>query len=1775
MSAEAFALRGVVVVDERDAEKKLVNLEQQAEKTYIALNRLSAGRTGTRVKSDEAMGRQLQRLEQDLGKARVDVERRVANQTLQIRKATSVAEVREATRLAQAQAKEKTKIERAQLSEASRNARTEAQLQSRESIQFITITARAKAQVERDLSRDLTRLELERNREAERMNRLSVQQKGRLEIEAARQRGRVERDEAQKRVRLERDTQRQIEAMERDAERSRRASMARLDQAAKAAAAQRAREAREQTRLEQQTAKAMDGQRKQRATARSNLAGSAGDGASVAGASVLAGLGAAANEAIEFDRSLRNVNSIAQLTNKQLSQLSDSLMVLASDKNVRQGPKDLADALIDVYSVGFKGAKALEILKMSAYGAAAGATDVKTAVDALTGVLMSGVKGGNNAKVALDTLFQTVLDGKVNFTELNGALGQTLPFLKAGGVSLQEYGAYMAVATSQSQKAEFATNNFNNLISKLAAPPKEAAKQFDALGIKYGFAEIQGKGLSAKMTEILAKTKGQDDALKKLFPDMQAFSGAQTALTGKMARYNEELDKHKKSSAGAGAAALALSKQNEGGAYEMDRFIVNLKTFAILTGDTVIPALNTLLRSTKPIFDAFRSLSPETRETTVKLVAFGAVLLLVGGRAKAAVDIYTTLKTATIAVRATTVGATLATNAQTVATGRLGVGLGALRARMIATTAATAAQTAGFWSLSAAGSSSVTRLIRAFGPWGVALAAIAVTVWGIRTAIIGTKDAGTMSADALIKKWGILGSVWVKGGDALGRVLNFLNRAALQKGDNAEAQSLALSKKMSAPGIQRAPKSKAFLNAHPGYVDGSHSSGLERVPKDGYIAELHKNEAVLTAPEAAKWRRRKSELTRNIGDLQSQIDTRQIANSKTKGRSKDTQLLEWRIQLRDLKTELRDVKRELGETTRTAVAATRRMVKTQIDELGNASKSWRDYAQSIEIAADKRIDALKATREAAAVSVQGLESRLVDSGAMSEKGVAQGFYSRVAKLERLLNSKPLDALYATSRAASKRANERANGYDGRAESLQNAASSSGGSGSEPGFTSPQRASLLGSRVASVAEQTVAKRAGTDIGGKCLFWVQMVLQRTLKGAELAAFKRIAFGVGSAKNAGNNLKQAGLAKSFAEVGYDGLRPGDVLFDNQGKNGHAGIYAGKGRVAENNGKRGKSGAQKMSDVHKFVRGIDMVYRPGGWGTQEEVARKAKSTLPTKVVARQGIENAPVVAVDAPSFARVLAQFNLKTLAPLLTKQPKPGDSNEMRRGMLLDLAKLTPALHTEAAQRGFSGDKAVVWVKEVQSALYDLANFAEKPLVDKAQAEKNKAATERRDEARKNVFAEGNSRASQFDLSESLLAQGKSFDEINAALDEQQRLLTRIDELKSAGYKDNEAKRLAVDAQAIDRSNQARADAVEWLQKQQMSVDDVSEVMEKQTALSDICRESQERLSEALRATDGNASDLQSALDAMPETLKQVIAASEAAGASAAGLQSKYAGFFEMLSQARSQVMRRRADEADLPQREGQSASGSRFGEISDDLDYRARMALTFDDKKRRTLDLESEMKRQGLPFEPADIEAVVNKDLWVSKVEGLTSGLHSIFQDSFSNIEGGFSGMCDNVLGSFTKMLQQMAAQYLANFVMQQMFGAFTGGVGAMGGDVAKLGMAPIGPQPLASGMAQVPRDNFPAILHKNEAVLNAAQAESWRQQQQAKEVAIAGNSVSARRESSASHGNASQLSAGDVHIHLHGPTNVNANDRQAFAGELMGQRLPRRELQRRVQRGMTG
>lgn len=385
------------------------------------------------------------------------------------------------------------------------------------------------------------------------------------------------------------------------------------------------------------------------AQARARIAGGmltdrASTGATLGGAAVIGAAAFSAKSYVDFDRALRNVNTVAQVTETELQGIGDAVLRLSSDPNIRKGPQDLAGGLYDIYSSGKTGKEALDILKVSALGASAGLTDTKTAAGVLLSVLQSGIGGVNGSQQAMDVLFKTVDRGRLSFGDLASSAGNILPTLAKAGIPLQEYGAYLAVATKQGQSASDATNDLLNLIQKIANPSDEAKKVFDKLGIAYGFSALQGKGLSGVLEDIQKKTGGNADAIAALFKDMQAQRGAMTGLTNAGANLRDELAQQNKAFDGAGAAAKAMAKQNQGAAYEADLLTKDLQNLAIQAGQALAPALRDLVGQTREALQWFNDLDKGTQTNIIKFGLLSGAGLILIGRIKDCVQIVKALK---------------------------------------------------------------------------------------------------------------------------------------------------------------------------------------------------------------------------------------------------------------------------------------------------------------------------------------------------------------------------------------------------------------------------------------------------------------------------------------------------------------------------------------------------------------------------------------------------------------------------------------------------------------------------------------------------------------------------------------------------------------------------------------------------------------------------------------------------------------------------------------------------------------------------------------------------------------------------------------------------------------------------------------------------------------------------------------------------------------------------------------------------------------------------
>src|SRR5690606_2299601 len=111
----------------------------------------------------------------------------------------------------------------------------------------------------------------------------------------------------------------------------------------------------------------------------------AGAGVVLGLAAVVLGLGGAALAAVEFEKNMRNVNSLPLESDARLSSLSRSVLEIA--RQVPQTAENLAEGLYDIASSGFEGAEGLMVLEASAVAASAGLTTTAVSAGVVTSVL--------------------------------------------------------------------------------------------------------------------------------------------------------------------------------------------------------------------------------------------------------------------------------------------------------------------------------------------------------------------------------------------------------------------------------------------------------------------------------------------------------------------------------------------------------------------------------------------------------------------------------------------------------------------------------------------------------------------------------------------------------------------------------------------------------------------------------------------------------------------------------------------------------------------------------------------------------------------------------------------------------------------------------------------------------------------------------------------------------------------------------------------------------------------------------------------------------------------------------------------------------------------------------------------------------------------------------------------------------------------------------------------------------------------------------------------
>jgi TP901 family phage tail tape measure protein len=315
--------------------------------------------------------------------------------------------------------------------------------------------------------------------------------------------------------------------------------------------------------------------------------------ARLAGVAITAGIVtsmvSATSAAIGFDRAMRNVNSIAKLSEDALGDLSKQVLALAKESG--QAPQTLAEGLYDVVSSGFAARDAIVVLRASAKAATAGLTDTKTAAKAVSAALNAYHLPARKAADVSDVLFETVNRGVLSFEELAQNMGDLVPAAAPLGVTLEEVGAAIATITLQGVPAAEAATRVKNVMLQLASPSEELTDLLEKQGFASGEAAIEAEGFVGVLELLDKATDGNVTATSKLTPEIRALMGA-VGLTGKNLRtYKDNLEAMEDANRGAGATAEAFAEQGKSISVQWDKAKAGLTAAAIGLATSWFPAV--------------------------------------------------------------------------------------------------------------------------------------------------------------------------------------------------------------------------------------------------------------------------------------------------------------------------------------------------------------------------------------------------------------------------------------------------------------------------------------------------------------------------------------------------------------------------------------------------------------------------------------------------------------------------------------------------------------------------------------------------------------------------------------------------------------------------------------------------------------------------------------------------------------------------------------------------------------------------------------------------------------------------------------------------------------------------------------------------------------------------------------------------------------------------------------------------------------------------------
>ncbi|MCE5270814.1 phage tail tape measure protein [bacterium] len=341
------------------------------------------------------------------------------------------------------------------------------------------------------------------------------------------------------------------------------------------------------------------------------------------GATLSVALGGASKAAVDFNRELGNVQTLIPGNTKRIEELRDAIQDMAIKTG--KSTTDLTQGAYQVISAFGDTGDTVAILEASAKAATAGLATTTESINLLSAVTKGyGDVSEESVKKVSDLSFQTVKLGQTTFPELAASIGRVVPLASELKVSQEELFAVMATGTGVTGNAAEVSTQLRGVLQALMSPTKDMTGLIKGLGYENGKAMLEANGLKGSIEIIKQAAEASGKPLQLYISSIEGQTLALSLAGKQSADYEKKLGEMRKA---AGATEEAFLAQTEGvnkAGHSLDQLRESFKVLLQVIGQTLVPALNALVKVLTGMVSWVKDLAKEHSTLATAITTLGA-----------------------------------------------------------------------------------------------------------------------------------------------------------------------------------------------------------------------------------------------------------------------------------------------------------------------------------------------------------------------------------------------------------------------------------------------------------------------------------------------------------------------------------------------------------------------------------------------------------------------------------------------------------------------------------------------------------------------------------------------------------------------------------------------------------------------------------------------------------------------------------------------------------------------------------------------------------------------------------------------------------------------------------------------------------------------------------------------------------------------------------------------------------------------------------------------